>query len=173
MLDMLLAVIPAALAGSAILAFFWTLVVRVNELESRTVSTLTNSNGFQESVQQELRGAEAVRQALSKRISSAEEARRADAERMAELSRAIEESSTRQSRAVESMAAILTKMHAQMGEQEERLSALVDLRLAKAAIESADDIRRLEAALQAARPDAAVTPAPAGDSADAAVAASA
>jgi hypothetical protein len=151
MLDTLLAVIPAALAGSAILAFFWTLVMRINELENRTVSTMSamsESSGFQEAVQQELRGAEAVRQALSKRISSTEEARRSDAERLQELSRALEENSVRQSRAVESMAAILTKMHAQMSEQEERLSALVDLRLTKAALETADDLRRLEMAIQ-------------------------
>ena len=151
---MLLAVIPAALAGSAILAFFWTLVMRINELEGRTVSTQTNQAAMQELVQQEMRGADAVRTALGRRMAVVEEGRQADADRMGELTARLEESSSRQSQTMESMATMLTTMHAQMMEQEERLSALVDLRLTRAAQETSDDLRRLEIALQSSNVEA-------------------
>lgn len=35
MMEMLLTIIPATLAGTAVLAFFWTLVMRINDLERR------------------------------------------------------------------------------------------------------------------------------------------
>lgn len=164
---MLLAVIPAALAGSAILAFFWTMVMRINELESRTSATRTMQESMQETIQQSVQletrsGVEAVRSAMLKRITAIEEARQEDAARLAELTRNLEENAARQSRAVESMASMLSTLHAQMTEQEERMTALMDLRLTTAAQETADDLRRLEMAL-------ASTPAPK----DAAAAASA
>ena len=116
MVDMLLAVIPAALAGSAILAFFWTLVMRINELESRTTATRSMQESMEESIhqsiQQETRsGVEAVRTAMLKRITSIEEARQEDATRLADLTRNLEENATRQSRAVESMASMLSTLH--------------------------------------------------------------
>lgn len=38
MMEMLLTIIPATLAGTAVLAFFWTLVLRINDLERRLSS---------------------------------------------------------------------------------------------------------------------------------------
>jgi hypothetical protein len=35
MMQMLLTIVPATLAGTAVLAFFWTLVLRINDLEKR------------------------------------------------------------------------------------------------------------------------------------------
>lgn len=152
MVDMLLAVIPAALAGSAILAFFWTLVMRINDLETRTSATRTMQEAMQDSIQQSIQqetrsGVESVRAAMVKRMAVIEDARQEDATRLSDLTQRLEENATRQSRAVESMASMLGAMHSQQTEQEERLTALVDLRLTKAAQETTDDLRRLEFAL--------------------------
>jgi hypothetical protein len=152
MVDMLLAVIPAALAGSAILAFFWTLVIRINDLEAKTTATRMMQEAMQDSIQTAIQvetrnGVEAVRAAIARRITSVEEARQLDAQRLEVLTRAIEDNAARQSRAVESMASLLGSLHGQMMENEERLTALVDLRLAKSAQETADDLRRIERAL--------------------------
>lgn len=155
MVDMLLAVIPAALAGAAILAFFWTLVMRINELETRTSATRTMQEAMQDSIQQSIQqetrsGVESVRAAMVKRMTMIESARQEDSTRLSELTQRLEENATRQSRAVESMASMLGAMHSQQTEQEERLTALVDLRLTKAAQETTDDLRRLESALASA-----------------------
>jgi hypothetical protein len=152
MVDMLLAVIPAALAGSAILAFFWTLVIRINDLESKTSATKMMQEAMQESIQQSIQtetrqGVEAVRAAMSRRITSVEEARQLDAQRLETLTRSLEENAARQSRAVESMAMMLGSLHTHMTEQEERLEALVDLRLTKSALETSDELRRIEMAI--------------------------
>lgn len=152
MVDMLLAVIPAALAGSAILAFFWTLVIRINDLESKTTATKMMQEAMQESIQQSIQtetrqGVEAVRAAMSRRITSVEEARQLDAQRLETLTRSLEENAARQSRAVESMAMMLGSLHTHMTEQEERLEALVDLRLTKSALETSDELRRIEMAI--------------------------
>lgn len=152
MVDMLLAVIPAALAGSAILAFFWTMVVRINDLESKSTATRMMQEAMQDSIasaiQTETRsGVEAVRTAMARRVTNIEEARQLDAQRLELLTRSLEDNASRQSRAVESMAMMLGSLHTQMTEQEERLTALVDLRLTKSALETSDELRRIELAL--------------------------
>lgn len=152
MVDMLLAVIPAALAGSAILAFFWTLVTRINDLDARTTATRMMQEAMQDSIQQAIQtetrnGVEAVRAAMARRITSVEEARQLDAQRLEVLTRSLEDNASRQSRAVESMATMLGSLHTQIAEQEERFTALVDLRLTKSAQETSDELRRIELAL--------------------------
>jgi len=152
MVDMLLAVIPAALAGSAILAFFWTLVIRINDLETKTTATRMMQEAMQESIQQSIEtetrsGVEAVRAAMARRIASVEEARQLDAQRLEVITKSLDDNAARQSRAVESMAMMLGSLHTQLTEQEERLSAMVDLRLTKSALETSDELRRIEMAL--------------------------
>jgi hypothetical protein len=152
MVDMLLAVIPAALAGSAILAFFWTLVMRINDLESKSTATRMMQEAMQDSIQASIQtetrnGVEAVRSAMARRLTTLEENRQLDSSRMEALTRSLEDNAARQSRAVESMANMLGTLHSQIMEQEERLTAIVDLRLAKSAQETADELRRMELAL--------------------------
>lgn len=127
---MLLTVIPASLAGTAVLAFFWTLVLRINDLERRLAST--NARVDQQAVDPAL---------------------------LIDLSQKIEEHALRHGRAIESATAMMGAMRAEMNDQQERVSALIDLRLTRAADEMSFDLRRVQLAYADLKAMMVVTPA--------------
>jgi DNA anti-recombination protein RmuC len=138
MLDMMLAIIPAALAGTAVLAFFWTVVMRIQELESRTTAMQSEMRSQQEQV--------------TSQFVSLESARDGESGQLDVLAKRLEEYAARQSRAVEAVATMLGAMRSEIYEQEERMTALMDLRLTKAAQETSDEVRRIEAAVAGMKP---------------------
>lgn len=136
MMEMLLTVIPAALAGTAVLAFFWTLVLRLNDLERRMTDT-----------------------AIMPMIERLHQDREASALRLAELTQKIEEHTQRHGRAIEAASSMMSAMRSEMTDQQERVSALIDLRLSRVAEEMAFDMKRVQLAYSDLRSMMVVTPA--------------
>ena len=110
--DFLMTVIPASLAATAVLVFFWALVLRIMDLERKA------------------RWAEDRREDVESKLTVLGNSQEGQAERV--------------DRALESVAGMLGAIRSEMNEHEERISALVDLQFARAAQETADEVRRVE-----------------------------
>ena len=136
MMEMLLTVIPAALAGTAVLAFFWTLVLRINDLEKRMTDT-----------------------AIMPMIERLHSDRQATAVRLEELAHKLDDHAQRHGRAIEAASSMMSAMRAEMNDQQERVSALIDLRLSRVADEMAFDMKRVQLAYNDLRSMMVVTPA--------------